>query len=48
MKKFTGKVPMGRLAKIEDVVAVTTFLASDGAAYMTGQAINITGGREMH
>lgn len=48
VKKFTGKVPMGRLAHIEDVVAVTTFLASDGAAYMTGQAINITGGREMH
>jgi NAD(P)-dependent dehydrogenase (short-subunit alcohol dehydrogenase family) len=48
VKKFTSKVPMGRLAHVEDVVAVTTFLASDGAAYMTGQAINITGGREMH
>ena len=48
VKKFTSKVPMGRLAHVEDVVAVVTFLASDGAAYMTGQAINITGGREMH
>ena len=48
VKKFTGKVPLGRLATVEDVVAVTTFLASDAAAYMTGQAINITGGREMH
>jgi NAD(P)-dependent dehydrogenase (short-subunit alcohol dehydrogenase family) len=48
VKKFTSKVPLGRLAHVEDVVAVTTFLASDGAAYMTGQAINITGGREMH
>jgi NAD(P)-dependent dehydrogenase (short-subunit alcohol dehydrogenase family) len=48
VKKFTSKVPVGRLAHVEDVVAVTTFLASDGAAYMTGQAINITGGREMH
>jgi NAD(P)-dependent dehydrogenase (short-subunit alcohol dehydrogenase family) len=48
IKKFTSKVPMGRLATVEDVVAVTTFLASDQAAYLTGQAINITGGREMH
>jgi len=48
VKIFTSKVPMGRLARIEDVVNVTCFLASDRAAYMTGQAINITGGREMH
>ena len=33
---------------VEDVVAVTLFLASKGADYMTGQAINVTGGREMH
>ncbi|MCL2742750.1 MAG: SDR family oxidoreductase [Planctomycetaceae bacterium] len=48
VKTFTAKVPMGRLAHIEDIVNVTCFLASDRAAYMTGQAINITGGREMH
>jgi len=48
VRKFTSKVPLGRLARVEDVVAVTAFLASAGADYMTGQAINITGGREMH
>jgi NAD(P)-dependent dehydrogenase (short-subunit alcohol dehydrogenase family) len=48
VKKFTAKVPLGRLATIADIVAVTRFLTSDGADYMTGQAINITGGREMH
>ena len=48
VKRFTSKVPLKRLAKIEDVVAVTLFLASEGADYMTGQAINVTGGREMH
>ena len=48
VKKFTAKVPLGRLASISDVVAVTRFLASDDAAYMTGQAVNVTGGREMH
>ena len=48
VKKFTSKVPLGRLARIDDVVNMTCFLASEKAAYMTGQAINITGGREMH
>ena len=48
INKFTAKVPLGRLAKIQDVVAVTCFLSSEGADYMTGQAINVTGGREMH
>lgn len=48
VKKFTAKVPLKRLAKIKDIVAVTLFLASEGADYMTGQAINVTGGREMH
>ena len=48
VKKFTAKVPLGRLARIDDVVNMTCFLASARADYMTGQAINITGGREMH
>ena len=48
VKTFTAKVPLGRLARIEDVVAVTRFLCSSGADYMTGQAVNVTGGREMH
>jgi NAD(P)-dependent dehydrogenase (short-subunit alcohol dehydrogenase family) len=48
VKKFTEKIPLKRLARIEDLVAVTLFLASPGADYMTGQAVNVTGGREMH
>jgi len=27
---------------------VLVFLASDQASYMTGQAVNVTGGQEMH
>ena len=46
--KFTSKIPLKRLATVGDVTAATCFLASEGADYMTGQAINITGGREMH
>ncbi len=48
IQKFTAKIPLGRLARVADVVAATLFLCSDGAGYMTGQAVNITGGREMH
>ena len=48
VKQFTSKVPLKRLARVADIVAVTLFLASPGADYMTGQAVNVTGGREMH
>ena len=40
--------PMGRLTRPQDVAAVVAFLASDGAEYITGQAINVTGGALMH
>lgn len=48
VRNFTAKIPLGRLAEVEDVASVTVFLASKGSDYMTGQAINVTGGREMH
>jgi meso-butanediol dehydrogenase/(S,S)-butanediol dehydrogenase/diacetyl reductase len=41
-------IPLGRVGYPEDVAKIITFLASDEADYMTGQAINITGGQEMH
>jgi len=37
-------IPLGRLGKPDDVARIAAFLASDEAAYMTGQAINVTGG----
>ncbi|HXG03335.1 MAG TPA: SDR family NAD(P)-dependent oxidoreductase [Candidatus Binatia bacterium] len=41
-------IPLGRLATPEDVAAVTAFLVSDEAEYITGQAINVAGGSVMH
>ena len=36
--------PLGRLGQPADVAAVIAFLASDDGAYITGQALNVTGG----
>jgi acetoin reductase-like protein len=41
-------IPIGRLETPEDVAGVVAFLVSDDASYMTGQAVNVTGGREFH
>jgi NAD(P)-dependent dehydrogenase (short-subunit alcohol dehydrogenase family) len=43
-----GWIPMGRLADPEDIAGVVAFLVSDDARYMTGQAVNVTGGLWMH
>ena len=47
-QKYLGQVPLGRSCGYDDVTDVITFLASDDASYMTGQAINVTGGQEMN
>ena len=46
-KKYLSQVPLGRGCSYDDVANVLVFLASDEASYMTGQAINVTGGQEM-
>lgn len=46
-QKYIDQVPMKRGCTYEDVANVMVFLASDQSVYMTGQAINVTGGQEM-
>jgi sorbitol-6-phosphate 2-dehydrogenase len=46
-QKYIDQVPMKRGATYDDVANVVVFLASDQAGYMTGQAVNVTGGQEM-
>jgi len=45
--KYEAQVPLGRGCTYDDVANLMAFLASDESAYMTGQAINVTGGQEM-
>lgn len=46
-RKYLNQVPLRRSCEYEDIGNVMVFLASDESSYMTGQAINVTGGQEM-
>ena len=46
-QRYIDQVPMKRGCTYENVTDMVVFLASDHAGYMTGQAINLTGGQEM-
>lgn len=42
------KSPLGRCASTSDVAGMASFLASNDAAYLTGQALNVSGGMILH
>ena len=43
-QELTKMIPAGRFGRADEVAALAAFLASDDAAYITGQAISINGG----
>lgn len=47
MNKWLEDIPQGRLGEPDDVVGLVLFLCSDAAAYITGQAIHVDGGKVM-
>jgi len=47
IKKLTEQVPLGRLGQADDIAAAVLFLASPGAAYITGNTIHVNGGMYM-
>ena len=46
-KEAVERIPLGRPGSPEDVAGLVTFLASDDASYITGQAIHVNGGSIM-
>lgn len=47
MPYFREKIPMGRIGTTQDISKLALFLASDDSSYITGQAINVSGGALM-
>lgn len=47
MEEYVSKTPLGRMQMPEDVARVVAYLASDDAEFLTGAAIDITGGSHL-
>lgn len=48
MAAMRARIPLGRPGLPEDTAAAVAFLASDDARYITGEAMNVSGGEEQH
>ncbi len=46
--RFRARVPLGRTGQAGDTANACLFLASDLASYITGEALNVSGGEEYH
>jgi 3-oxoacyl-[acyl-carrier protein] reductase len=45
--KMLARIPAGRLGNVKEIAATVAFLASPGAAYITGETIHVNGGMLM-
>jgi len=45
--RITANIPAGKMGASEDIAAAAVYLASDEAAYVTGQTIHVNGGLAM-
>lgn len=48
MDSMKARIPLGRPGLVEDTANACAFLCSDQAAYITGEAMNVSGGEEYH
>jgi NAD(P)-dependent dehydrogenase (short-subunit alcohol dehydrogenase family) len=47
VEEMCKTIPLGRIGATEEVANLVAFLASEASSYMTGQAVNVTGGQLM-
>jgi len=45
---MAARIPLNRIGKASDTSAMCAFLASEDASFITGEAINVSGGEEVH
>jgi 3-oxoacyl-[acyl-carrier protein] reductase len=43
-EKILARIPLGRFAQLEDVARLAVYLASDAAAFITGETVAVDGG----
>jgi NAD(P)-dependent dehydrogenase (short-subunit alcohol dehydrogenase family) len=48
LARMKSNIPLGRPGLTSDIAKACVFLASSEAAYITGEAMNVSGGEEMH
>jgi len=48
MKEHVSRIPVGRVGRVEEVAAAICYLASEEAAFVTGQTLDINGGMYMN
>jgi meso-butanediol dehydrogenase/(S,S)-butanediol dehydrogenase/diacetyl reductase len=48
LQRMKSNIPLGRPGLTDDIAKACAFLASDQAVYITGEAMNVSGGEEMH
>lgn len=48
MSAMKGRIPLGRAGLPQDTAAACAWLCSDDAQYVTGEAMNVSGGEEYH
>jgi acetoacetyl-CoA reductase len=48
LEKIVARIPVGRLAKTEDVSRAVLFLVADNADFITGSTLSVNGGQHMH
>ena len=48
LAEMRARIPLGRPGLASDIANACAFLCSDQAGYITGEAMNVSGGEEYH